>query len=96
MTALSLRPLPTSRSPRDLPAVIAEVLDANMYLSTAAWFEKNEPFRRETSAAGEGRSMTSCYERAACASGRTGAAASRSSVTLNQDSLARRLASHRR
>jgi uncharacterized protein YcaQ len=35
------------RSPRDLPAVIAEVREAEMHPSTAAWFEKNEPFRRD-------------------------------------------------
>jgi uncharacterized protein len=35
------------RSPRDLPAVIAEVRDAEMYPSTARWLEKNEPFRRD-------------------------------------------------
>ena len=35
------------RSPRDLPAVIAEVRDAEMYPTTAAWLETNEPFRRD-------------------------------------------------
>ncbi len=35
------------RSPRDLPAVIAEVRDAEMYAFTAAWLETNEPFRRD-------------------------------------------------
>lgn len=35
------------RSPRDLPAVIAEARDTPMYPSTAAWFEKNEPFRHD-------------------------------------------------
>ncbi|HEU4542289.1 MAG TPA: crosslink repair DNA glycosylase YcaQ family protein [Jiangellaceae bacterium] len=35
------------RSPNDLPAVIAEVRHAPMYPSTAAWFERNEPFRRD-------------------------------------------------
>ena len=35
------------RSPRDVPAVIAEVRDAQMYASTAAWLETNEPFRRD-------------------------------------------------
>ena len=35
------------RPPRDLPAVIAEVRDAEMYPTTAAWFETNEPFRRD-------------------------------------------------
>lgn len=35
------------RSPRDLPAVIAEVRDAEPYPSTAAWLQTNEPFRRD-------------------------------------------------
>ena len=35
------------RSPRDLPAVIAEVRDAESYFSTAAWLAANEPFRRD-------------------------------------------------
>src|SRR5688572_6044558 len=35
------------RPPRDLPAVIAEVRDAEMYASTAAWLDTNEPFRRD-------------------------------------------------
>lgn len=35
------------RSPRDLPAVIAEVRDAEMYPTTAAWLKTNEPFRRD-------------------------------------------------
>lgn len=35
------------RSPRDLPAVIAEVRDGPTYPATAAWLEKNEPFRRD-------------------------------------------------
>ena len=35
------------RSPRDLPAVIAEARNTPMYAGTAAWFEKNEPFRRD-------------------------------------------------
>jgi uncharacterized protein YcaQ len=35
------------RSPRDLPAVIAEVRDAEMHAFTAAWLETNEPFRRD-------------------------------------------------
>jgi uncharacterized protein YcaQ len=35
------------RSPRDVPAVIAEVRDAPTYPSTAAWLETNEPFRRD-------------------------------------------------
>jgi uncharacterized protein YcaQ len=35
------------RSPRDLPAVIAEVRDAEMDAFTAAWLETNEPFRRD-------------------------------------------------
>ena len=35
------------RPPRDLPAVIAEVRDAEMHPSIAAWLERNEPFRRD-------------------------------------------------
>ena len=35
------------RSPRDLPAVIAEVRGAGTHPSTAAWLETNEPFRRD-------------------------------------------------
>ncbi|HEX6337327.1 MAG TPA: crosslink repair DNA glycosylase YcaQ family protein [Jiangellaceae bacterium] len=35
------------RPPRDLPAVIAEARNTPMYEGTAAWFEKNEPFRRD-------------------------------------------------
>jgi hypothetical protein len=35
------------RSPRDLPAVIAEARNTPMYAGTAAWVEKNEPFRRD-------------------------------------------------
>jgi uncharacterized protein len=35
------------RSPHDLPAVIAEVREAEMHPTTAAWFEKNESFRRD-------------------------------------------------
>ncbi|HET6625375.1 MAG TPA: crosslink repair DNA glycosylase YcaQ family protein [Nocardioidaceae bacterium] len=35
------------RSPRDLPAVIAEVRDAELYPSTAAWLAINDPFRRD-------------------------------------------------
>ena len=35
------------RSPRDLPAVIAEVRDAEPWPSLAAWLEANEPFRRD-------------------------------------------------
>lgn len=35
------------RSPRDLPAVIAEVRDAPMHQFMAQWFDKNEPFRRD-------------------------------------------------
>ena len=35
------------RSPHDLPAVIAEIREAEMYPSTAAWLEKNESFRRD-------------------------------------------------
>ena len=35
------------RAPRDLPAVIAEVRDAEMHAFTAAWLETNEPFRRD-------------------------------------------------
>jgi uncharacterized protein YcaQ len=35
------------RSPRDVPAVIAEVRDAEPYPSLAAWLETNEPFRRD-------------------------------------------------
>ena len=35
------------RSPRDLPAVIAEVRDAESYFSTEAWLAANEPFRRD-------------------------------------------------
>ncbi|MEJ7741270.1 MAG: crosslink repair DNA glycosylase YcaQ family protein [Nocardioidaceae bacterium] len=35
------------RPPRDLPAVIAEVRDAEMRPFTEAWFEKNESFRRD-------------------------------------------------
>ncbi|MEW2381318.1 hypothetical protein AB0873_04385 [Micromonospora sp. NPDC047707] len=34
------------RVPRDLPAVIAEGQDS-IHPSTAAWLEKNEPFRRD-------------------------------------------------
>src|SRR4051812_828945 len=33
------------RAPRDLPAVIAEVREAEMHPTIAAWFEKNESFR---------------------------------------------------
>jgi hypothetical protein len=35
------------RSPRDLPAVIAEVRDAAMHPTISAWLEANEPFRRD-------------------------------------------------
>jgi hypothetical protein len=35
------------RSPRDLPAVIAEVRQGGMHPSTEAWLETNEPFRRD-------------------------------------------------
>ena len=35
------------RSPRDVPAVIAEVRDAEPWPSLAAWLEANEPFRRD-------------------------------------------------
>ncbi|HEX5595557.1 MAG TPA: crosslink repair DNA glycosylase YcaQ family protein [Micromonosporaceae bacterium] len=35
------------RSPRDLPAVIAEIRDAQRHPSAEAWFQKNEPFRRD-------------------------------------------------
>jgi len=35
------------RSPRDLPAVIAEVREAGMHPSMKAWFQQNEPFRRD-------------------------------------------------
>jgi uncharacterized protein YcaQ len=35
------------RSPRDLPAVIAEVRDAEMHATIAAWLAVNEPFRRD-------------------------------------------------
>jgi uncharacterized protein len=35
------------RSPRDLPAVIAEIRDAETHAVVAAWLEKNEPFRRD-------------------------------------------------
>jgi uncharacterized protein len=35
------------RSPRDLPAVIAEVRDAEAHPTTAAWLETNDPFRRD-------------------------------------------------
>ncbi|PZG18140.1 winged helix-turn-helix domain-containing protein [Micromonospora craterilacus] len=35
------------RSPRDLPAVIAEVRDAEPHPSTRAWLEQNESFRRD-------------------------------------------------
>ncbi|WBB67586.1 crosslink repair DNA glycosylase YcaQ family protein [Micromonospora sp. WMMD812] len=35
------------RSPRDVPAVIAEVRDASTYAFTASWLETNEPFRRD-------------------------------------------------
>jgi uncharacterized protein YcaQ len=35
------------RTPRDLPAVIAEVRDAEMYPAAAAWLATNEPFRRD-------------------------------------------------
>ena len=35
------------RSPRDLPAVIAEVRDAEMHPTIAAWLATNEPFRRD-------------------------------------------------
>src|SRR6266568_4391012 len=35
------------RSPRDLPAVIAEVRDGQMHARIAAWLETNEPFRRD-------------------------------------------------
>lgn len=35
------------RSPRDVPAVIAEVRDAETYAFTAAWLKTNEPFRRD-------------------------------------------------
>jgi uncharacterized protein YcaQ len=35
------------RPPRDLPAVIAEIRDAEMHPFIAAWLETNEPFRRD-------------------------------------------------
>ena len=35
------------RSPRDLPAVIAEVRDAEMHPVIASWLATNEPFRRD-------------------------------------------------
>jgi uncharacterized protein YcaQ len=35
------------RSPRDVPAVIAEVRDAEPWPAMAAWLESNEPFRRD-------------------------------------------------
>jgi uncharacterized protein YcaQ len=35
------------RSPRDLPAVVAEVRDAPMHPTAAAWLEANESFRRD-------------------------------------------------
>jgi uncharacterized protein YcaQ len=35
------------RSPRDLPAVIAEVPDTEMHAVAAAGFEKNESFRHD-------------------------------------------------
>jgi hypothetical protein len=35
------------RPPRDVPAVIAEMRDAEPYPFMAAWLEKNEPFRRD-------------------------------------------------
>ena len=35
------------RSPRDLPAVIAEVRDAETHAFAAGWLETNEPFRRD-------------------------------------------------
>lgn len=35
------------RPPRDLPAVIAEVRDAEQHPSIAAWLETNDPFRRD-------------------------------------------------
>jgi uncharacterized protein YcaQ len=35
------------RSPRDVPAVIAEVREAQMHPHTAAWFAKNDSFRRD-------------------------------------------------
>jgi len=35
------------RSPRDVPAVIAEVREAQTRASIAAWLETNEPFRRD-------------------------------------------------
>jgi uncharacterized protein len=35
------------RSPRDLPAVIAEVRAGGFHQSTAAWLERNERFRRD-------------------------------------------------
>lgn len=35
------------RPPRDLPAVIAEVRDAETHPFTAAWLESNAPFRRD-------------------------------------------------
>ncbi|MEV6813127.1 crosslink repair DNA glycosylase YcaQ family protein [Micromonospora sp. NPDC051296] len=35
------------RSPRDLPAVIAEARDAEPHPSIRAWLEQNEPFRRD-------------------------------------------------
>ncbi|MGN9778686.1 DNA glycosylase AlkZ-like family protein [Micromonospora sp. H33] len=35
------------RVPRDLPAVIAEVRDAEAYPAMAAWLAKNAPFRRD-------------------------------------------------
>ena len=35
------------RSPRDLPAVLAEAGEGGMHPSTEAWLERNEPFRRD-------------------------------------------------
>ena len=35
------------RPPRDLPAVIAEIRDAEMHPVIAGWMETNEPFRRD-------------------------------------------------
>lgn len=35
------------RSPRDLPAVIAEIRDAEMHPTISAWLETNESFRRD-------------------------------------------------
>jgi len=35
------------RPPRDVPAVIAEIRDAEAHPFTAAWLETNEPFRRD-------------------------------------------------